>query len=320
MKKINKTIIILTLLSLLIMPSRINAQEYKCWEVVSISDNQYDITMSIDSIDRDNPENICYSGTQLNYYIISLSVKKDGKGYGTFPKWVNPEYVIKDGEQYVDFVFNIVNKYGVSDGDVTCKVYIYGVKNPDTIEDSTDSTPKSSANNDSENINTTPSLTATSISLQSGVPYDINLMDIDSEEELNYEWTSSNGNIVSVDKDTGKVKGIKTGTATITCKIKHLDNVLYTLNSNITVNSSKANLPILTDSDVTLGVGDDYNIDIENGIAKSITRFISSDKETVSVNAKTGEIKALKAGKAMIICTVKKGKTVYVIKCNITVK
>jgi uncharacterized protein YjdB len=320
MKKINKTIIILTLLSLLIIPSRVNAQEHKCWEVVSISDNQYNIQSPIHVDGTGNSDDNCYIGRNLSNYRIQSDVEINEKRYSAYLYWDNPNYIIIGGEQYVDLLIRITDLYDDSSKIIICKVYIYGVKNPDTIENSTDSISKSSINNDSENINTTPSLTATSISLQSGVPYDINLMDIDSEEELNYEWTSSNGNIVSVDKDTGKVKGIKTGTATITCKIKHLDNVLYTLNSNITVNSSKANLPILTDSDVTLGVGDDYNIDIENGIAKSITRFISSDKETVSVNAKTGEIKALKAGKAMIICTVKKGKTVYVIKCNITVK
>lgn len=164
---------------------------------------------------------------------------------------------------------------------------------------------------------TIPSLTATTVSLETATTYDINL---DNKiTGSTYLWSSSDTDIVEVNPKNGLIKAKKEGRAIITCEITLPDKSKKLLTSEVTVGFDD-NAPLLTETELDLEVGDKFDINLENKIAKSKYRWASSDKKVVKVNSSNGKVTAMGAGEAYITCTITTpDRQVIVLRCDISV-
>ena len=133
----------------------------------------------------------------------------------------------------------------------------------------------------------------------------------DNATDKTVTWTSSNDDIATV-KD-GKVKGIKTGTATITAKAGEKTakcTVIVTKGSiavtSITLDKTSLSLKVNQEETLTATVKPD------NATDKTVT-WTSSNTSVATVN--DGKVKGIKAGTAVI--TAKAGSKSA--KCNVTV-
>lgn len=164
---------------------------------------------------------------------------------------------------------------------------------------------------------TSPSLTATSLMLAStSSTYDINL----SNKEIGstYKWSSSNEKVAKVNSK-GVVSAVNTGSCEITCAVTNSGNT-QELKSTVTVGLDDDNLPILTEDDITLEIGDLVDVDVDNLQKGSKVKFVSSDKAVVKVTSTSGKITGLDYGKCIITCTITTpSKQVIVLQCNVEV-
>ena len=164
---------------------------------------------------------------------------------------------------------------------------------------------------------TIPSLTASAVQLDTRTAYDINLADKITGSE--YTWTSSDTEVVEVNSTNGKLKAIKEGKANVICEITLPNASTQTLVSEVTVGYD-ANAPLLTETDLDLEIGDVFDINLENKVAKSKYRWVSSDKTIAKVNSSNGKVTAMGAGTAYVICTITTpGNQVIVLRCDISV-
>jgi hypothetical protein len=163
---------------------------------------------------------------------------------------------------------------------------------------------------------TTPSLTATTVRLTTLTAYDINL-DNKVSGSL-YSWTSSDTSVVDVSKG-GLLKAKKEGAATITCDIVYPDGGQSSLSSLVAVGFDE-NAPLLTETSLDLETGDVFDINLENKVAKSKYRWVSSDKSIVKVSSPSGKVTAMSEGEAYVTCTITTPeKQVIVLRCDISV-
>lgn len=225
---------------------------------------------------------------------------KNGKvvsGSFSYNNWNN----MIEGLQEVEWVFTPDDpKYN----NVSGKIKI-NVQSNDNIEET-------------ENEDTTiPSLTVFSVILTSTESYyDINLNNKISGSK--YRWLSSNPDVVEVNSKNGLIKAKKEGKAIITCEITLPDSTKQTLTSEVIVGVDE-NIPVLTEDDIELEVGDKFTIGVENLIKNSKVSWKSSDKTIVKVNTK-GKITAVGVGDAYIICTITTPeKQVIVLRANVSV-
>ena len=164
---------------------------------------------------------------------------------------------------------------------------------------------------------TTPSLTATTVTLNSLTAYDINLND--KIPGCKYSWTSSNPEVAKVNTKNGLVTAVSEGTTTITCEITLPDETKQTLISEVVVGYDD-NAPVLTDTVLDLNPGDESDINVENKVAKSKYRWASSDRSILTVNSANGMVNAKAAGEAYVTCTITTPENqVIVLKCDINV-
>lgn len=161
------------------------------------------------------------------------------------------------------------------------------------------------------------SLTANTIILNQDSSYDINL--VDKVSGATYEWLSSNSKIAKVDKK-GIVTAVKEGKTKITCKVTTPEKQTYELTADVVVGTDD-NFTILTDSELTLEIGDLYDIDVENGVKGSKYKWTTSDKSIAKVNSSNGKVTAIKVGEATIYCTITApNKEVIVLSCKINIE
>lgn len=164
--------------------------------------------------------------------------------------------------------------------------------------------------------NTTPSLTAATVTLEMATTYDININD--KPVGASYKWTSSDVDVVTVNSKNGKIKAVKEGTAMITCEVTYEDGTVEELTSEIVVGYDD-NAPVLTDADIEIAIGEKYDIDAENTVAKSKYRWLSSNKAIVTITSK-GTVKGISEGEAYITCTITTPTNqVIVLRCDLTV-
>ncbi|MCM1544508.1 MAG: Ig-like domain-containing protein [Ruminococcus sp.] len=129
-------------------------------------------------------------------------------------------------------------------------------------------------------------------------------------------WSSSNKAVATVDKN-GKVKALKVGTATITCKSN--DNTKATAKCSITV---KAKVTGVTLSSKTASVFQNAKLTLKATIApsnasnKKVT-WTSSNKSIATVSS-SGVVTGMKPGTATITCTTADGG--FKATCKVTVK
>lgn len=164
---------------------------------------------------------------------------------------------------------------------------------------------------------TAPSLTAEIVKLENRTTYDINLNDKITGSK--YKWTSSNTKVAKVNPKNGLVTAVAEGNAIVTCEITLPNGSVQILESIVTVGYDE-NAPMLTDSVLDLEIGDKYDINVENKIAKSKYRWVSSDRSIVRVNSANGKITAVGKGKAYVTCTITTPENqVIVLRCDINI-
>lgn len=219
---------------------------------------------------------------------------KDITGNFTYPNYDNTRL----GVWNLEWVFTPDDdNYEVLEGYITIKVL---PREDDIVEEPT-----------------TPSLTATAVTLNTRTAYDINLDN--KVVGSTYKWTSSDPDIVEVNTKNGKLKAISEGSATITCEIALPDGTTQTLTSIVTVGYDE-NAPELTETVLDLEIGDTFDINLENKIAKSSYRWASSDRDIIIVNSSNGKVTAEKSGEAFVTCTITTPENqVIVLRCDINV-
>ncbi len=145
-------------------------------------------------------------------------------------------------------------------------------------------------------------------------------------------WSTSDKSIATVDEKTGEVTGVKAGTVTITAttvekdasgnQIKAACTVTVT-NGTLEIKLDKDKLTMYTEAKTTL-----VATVIKNGVTltsatEGVVTWSASDKSIATVNEKTGEITAVKAGTVTITATTvdknSEGKQISV-SCTVTVK
>jgi len=387
MKKLEKFIAISIVLLLFFVPYTYSfAQENKTsFDVVNVSKDGYEFRITV--INPVQGDEITRAGLPLGNFHIIPSRKYNGNYVSGTVQWVNPDYIISEGEQTVDAMFNC-DETGES---VIITVYIYGVGNEiNNIADTKESviggktvrdilpvgvvgcsindivkpedmifyngngeivegevtysgfdntivglqevdwlfTPNDTKYepkigyievklNDIPDEPTVPSLTATTVTLNKLTAYDINLND--KAPGCKYKWASNNPEVAKVNTKNGLVTAVSEGTATITCEITFPDETKQTLVSEIVVGYDD-NAPVLTDTVLDLNPGDEYDINVENKVAKSKYRWASSDRSIATVNSANGIVKAKAAGEAYVTCTITTPENqVIVLKCDINV-
>lgn len=164
---------------------------------------------------------------------------------------------------------------------------------------------------------TTPSLTANIVTLENRTVYDINLND--KITGSSYKWTSDNPEVAKVNAKNGLVTAVSEGETLITCEITLPDETVRTLESIVTVGYDD-NAPVLTETILDLEVGDKFDINLENKIAKSKYRWVSSDRGIIKVNSANGKIDAVGVGEAYVTCAITTPENqVIVLRCDISV-
>lgn len=133
----------------------------------------------------------------------------------------------------------------------------------------------------------------------------------DSTDKLT--WSSSNKKVVTVDKN-GKIKGVKTGTATIT--VKTASGKKATCKVTVVKNTKKASKITLSSKTLSLSKGKyrQLNASLSTGATDTVT-WSSSNKKVATVD-KNGVITALKKGTATITAKTSGGKKAT---CKVTV-
>lgn len=80
------------------------------------------------------------------------------------------------------------------------------------------------------------------------------------------------------------------------------------------------NAPLLTETILDLEVGNKFDINLENKIAKSKYRWVSSNRNIVTVNSANGKVTAKAPGEAYVTCTITTpDNQVIVLRCDINV-
>lgn len=139
----------------------------------------------------------------------------------------------------------------------------------------------------------------------------------DTTVTKNVEWSSSDENVATVDKD-GKVKAIALGTATVTGKVDG-----KTATSGITVSEHLKRIE-LEKEEIILEKGVNKTLQVsyfpENPISKGELSWVSDNEKVATVDSETGVITAVSGGNANIKATVKVEDKLFTASCKVNVK
>lgn len=307
-----KYFVVLILVILILLTSNtVIANDTKSFSVSNVTDSSYTYYVNVYS---------AYGGearvdTSLKDYFTVVLATNGKRDINIEPVWEDPSYKIVLGEQYANLLFILDNK------EVKINMRINGVKYIPIGADPNGEDPDY-ANRDEpaaiEEAYSPLSLTATTLILDKDTIYDIN---IDNKVKgSSYLWTSSNPKVAKVDKKSGLVTAIKNGNTKITCTITLPDKTQTQLYTDVTVGLDE-DTPVLSETDLTLDIGEKFDIDVQNKISKSKYSFKSDDKTVAKVNSSNGIVTALKQGICNITCTITtKDGSVYVLKAVVTVE
>lgn len=159
-------------------------------------------------------------------------------------------------------------------------------------------------------VSKAPQLAEASKSLIAGESSTLSV--VDQLKDSTYTWASSNAGVVSV-SNTGAIKAVQPGKATITCTVKTKYHT-YSLSAAVSV----AAAPALSEAAKTLIAGDSHTLKVINQIGGSAYTWKSSNTKVATVTA-AGAVKAISAGKATITCTVNAGNSAYHLTAAVTV-
>ncbi len=121
------------------------------------------------------------------------------------------------------------------------------------------------------------------------------------------EYSSSNPGIAAVDKNTGKVTGVKVGYAFITTKVKAAsDGFEMEYQTLVTVNLDMKGVSV-TAKKVSLAKGEKTSVTVNCPSAVQTAGPAVTYRATGSVSVKNGQVTANKAGKGTVVVKVKAG-------------
>jgi hypothetical protein len=150
----------------------------------------------------------------------------------------------------------------------------------------------------------TPKLTKTSADILEKGSLDLNIKS--KIRNSTYTWSTSNKKIATVDK-MGVVKGVKQGTAVITCSVK-APTKTYKLTCKVSIRKAATSIEI-NNKVTALNLGQSYNLNITRKPSASndpITWAVSNKK--IAVPDKNGKFTALKTGTVKLTAKTLGGK------------
>lgn len=142
----------------------------------------------------------------------------------------------------------------------------------------------------------------------------------DSAVRKTVTWKSSNPKVAKVDPKTGKVTGLKAGTAVITCRAT--DGSKVKAACTVTVKNKPVKSITLNKKTARMKVGKSLKLKVrkiapDDAVNRDV-KWKSSDKKIATVD-RNGKVTAKKPGTCEITCMAKDGSKVYVV-CRITVR
>jgi hypothetical protein len=291
MKKMLNVLLAIILISSLLAPQIIEASETETVEIVA--------KKKLKTLHVDSPRGVSMlQGEDMIGELPSIPIiDEQGKrptGTFTYPNYDNTRI----GTWDLEWVFIPDDpSYETLSGTIKLNVR---ARDPEPIEEAT-----------------TPSLTASTVLLDTMTTYDINLDN--KVTSSSYLWTSSDTAIVEVNSKSGLLKAKSTGKANVTCKITLPDATTQILVSEVIVGIDD-NAPLLTETTLDLEIGDVFDINLENKVAKSKYRWASSNRTIAKVNSANGKVTAVSSGSAYVTCTITTPTNqVIVLRCNINV-
>lgn len=139
-------------------------------------------------------------------------------------------------------------------------------------------------------------------------------VDISSETKSDISWSTSNSTVAIVDSN-GSVKGLSTGTATITAKYTFCD-VNYTATCKITIDGKPG--ISLNKSSLSLYIGDTSTLSSTVTPTGSVITWSSSNTNVATINS-SGKVSAISSGTATITASIRYNGVNYSTSCSVKV-
>lgn len=306
-----KKIIIFLITLFVLMPNTlVNASSYKN-NMYYVTHNDYDIKFLVFNPKIDS--NIMYSELPLKNYRIIPSMSYGGKAVTGDVYWENPDYVIIEGYQSVNIIFDCVE----NNETVILQVDIYGEKTKDTLINEQNS-------NVIEIIDNLDSVkkeenTIEKLKLYGGFKYPdkryngivgCSINDIFTQDDFIFK--DKNDNIVNGYVTFENFDNTKVGIQEIKWIFIPYDTRYEIQEGYREINlieiedydMEEPTIPSLTATTILLSNSTSYDINLNNKISGSKYYWSSSNTEIVEVNHKNGLIKAISEGTAIITCEI----------------
>ncbi|MDD3035783.1 MAG: transglutaminase domain-containing protein [Candidatus Saccharimonadaceae bacterium] len=140
---------------------------------------------------------------------------------------------------------------------------------------------------------------------------------ISNIDETPIHFKSADSAVAKVDSN-GIIIGASEGTTIITAYNTDL-NIKQSCEITVIPNNDVS--PTLTETELTLEVGDLVDVDVVNKVVGSKYKWTSSDKTIAKVTSTSGKITSLKSGTCVVTCTITfTDKQIVVLKVNVSVE
>ena len=162
------------------------------------------------------------------------------------------------------------------------------------------------------------SLTANTIHMEKSTSFNINVKG--KRPGLTYQWTTSDNQIVTVDSKNGIINAVNDGEAIISCFITDTNGEKLQLTCKVIVGVDES-VPRLKRTELDLGLGEQFDINIAGKIPKSKYKWTSSNEAVIGINPSNGLVTALGYGTAKVTCTISTpDKHIIILLAAVTVK
>lgn len=291
-----KYILFMLLTTMLLLPTAtIKAQDNKYPNIISISNEKYNIRLLM--FNSSDGTDIIYSGLPLKNYRIIPSRQYEGKTVSGNVIWENPEYIIVEGFQTVNIIFNCVE----NDEKVIIRANIYGIKNEKNESDKPKSQP---------DIVKLQKLTGGIRDLNKRFDGIIGceISDIFSEDDFLFQ--NNNGNIIDGNILFENFDNTKLGIQEIKWIFIPNDSSYETVIGYREIKLiepdiiDKPTVPSLTTTSILLENRLSYDINLVDKVQGSLYRWTSSNPEIATVNFKNGLVRAVSEGETIVTCEI----------------
>jgi hypothetical protein len=161
-------------------------------------------------------------------------------------------------------------------------------------------------------------LTASTLMLTTDSSFDVNIEN--KEFGSTYKWSSKDTTVAKVNK-SGVVTALDEGSTEVICEVVNPIGEKTVLSTDVVVGTDDDNSPTLTEDELTLDVGELFDVNVENSIKGSKYKWTSSDKTIAKVTSTSGKITGLKQGEVIITCVITTpDKAVFVLTCSVGIE